>query len=215
MPAIPDDAVHVHSVQEEYFYLMVHPCACGGAWLGDDQPMEETPARVTHHVAARCSRCKAQQTFHFQYETPGNLKEPIRQVNPTADPSRALDAAEWMGLAQFYLGRIDRLTRDVEKAQSLLDARQCLEEALKFYGPDDDGPPAAALWSDASRQKAHRQAKAFRRETIGAMLARIPPMERLRKADSLDQKEFVKAVRQRAKERAGRWWQFWKWGKKI
>ncbi|HUU09277.1 MAG TPA: hypothetical protein VM431_01910 [Phycisphaerae bacterium] len=211
MPPTRDDAVHVHGVQEEYFYLMVHACACGGAWQSDSAEVEETGSRVLHRVAARCSRCGAEQTFCFQLDSHGGPKGPIRQVNPTGESSRALDVAEWMGLGRFYLGRIERLSDKVDRAQSLLDARQCLEEALKFYSADDDGPPASALWSDKSRRQADEQAEAFRRATLQAMLDRMPPMDRLRQADSLDQQAFRKAVKQRARERVGRkWWQFWR-----
>ena len=216
MPAPLDERIHVHSVQEEYFYMMVHPCACGGAWLSDSQQVEEAAGRVRHHVAARCFTCRKEQAFHFELDCGANPKDPVRQVNPTPEPSRALDAAEWLDLARFYLGRIERLKAATEKAQSLLDARQCLEEALKFYGPQDEEPPPGALWSDASRRKASRQASAYRRSTIQEMLERIPTMERLRKADSLEQKEFQKGVRHRAEERVGRkWWQFWRlWKRK-
>ena len=206
-----DLPVHVHSVQEEYFYLMVHPCVCGGVWLSESQEIEQGEARVLHEVAATCSACGTRRTFRFHLDAHGGSKGPIRQVNPTAEPSRALDVVEWMTLAEFYLGRIEQLTESVRKAQSLLDARQCLEEALKFYRPRDDGPPASALWSDASRRKVAEGAKTFRRTTVEAMLDRLPPLERLRQADSLDQKTFEKTVRERAKaRRRRRWWQFWK-----
>lgn len=210
VPATPDDAVHVHSVQEEYFYLMVHPCPCGGAWQSGAQQVEERPPLVTHRVAAQCFKCGREQEFRFALDGPAHSKGHVRLANPTSEPSRALDAADWLGLAEFYLGRIERLTEAVEKAQSLFDTRQCLEEALKFYGPADDAPPAAALWSDASRRKAAAKAKAFHRSTIEAMLARIPPMDQLRKADSMEQKEFDKGVRDRAVAKVGKWWQFWK-----
>jgi len=211
VPATPDTAVHVHSVQEEYFYLMVRRCACGGPWLTEGQQVEENPARLEHRVQAQCFKCKARRTFQFVLDSHGGPKGPVRQVNPTAEPSRALDAAEWMDLAQFYLGRIERLQSAVERAQSLLDARQCLEEALKFYGPADDGPPPDALWSDASRAKVAARPEAFRRASLAAMLERIPSTERLRQADRMDQREFEKAVRQLAQQRVGRrWWEFWK-----
>jgi hypothetical protein len=211
LPPSSDDAVHVHSVQEEYFYMMVNRCICGGPWLTDSQQVGESEGRVVHRLAARCYKCKAERTFHFHLDARAGPKDPVRQVNPTAEPSRALDVAEWIDLAEFYLGRIERLQAPAEKAQSLLDARQCLEEALKFYGPEDETPPAAALRSEESRRKASRQAAAFRRSTLLEMLERIPSVERLRKADAIEQKEFEKAVRRRAKERVGReWWEFWK-----
>lgn len=214
MPPQPEGPVHVHGVQEEYLYLMVHPCACGGPWQSGAQQVDDPGPQVVHRVAARCFRCGAERVFNFLLDAPAGAAGPIRQVNPTGEASRAIDLAEWMGLARFYLGRIARLGEAVEKAQSLLDARQCLEEALKFYGPGDDGPPPAALWSDTSRAQAAAQADAFRRETIEKMLARIPPMDRLRQADGPDQKEFEAQVRDAARARtARRWWEFWKRGR--
>ncbi|MBL7139977.1 MAG: hypothetical protein ISS74_03625 [Planctomycetes bacterium] len=211
MPADADPTIHVHSVQEEYFYMMVHPCPCGGPWHSESQEMDETGAKVLHPVTARCFKCGKQRTFHFALDERPGPADPIRAVNPTDEASRALDLAEWLDLAQFYLARIERLTEAVEKAQSLLDARQCLEEARKFFGPGDVAPPESALWSDASRRKARKQAEAFRRSTIESMLERLPSMDRLRQVDSMEQKTFKRAVRDRARERVGRkWWQFWK-----
>jgi len=209
--SVSDAPIRVHSVQEEYFYMMVHPCACGGPWHSESEQVEETDVEVLHHVTATCFKCGKERTFHFRLDERPGPKDPIRAVNPTDEPSRAVDLAEWLRLAQFYLERIERLSERVEKAQSLLDARQCLEEARKFFGPGDEEPPASALWSRQSRRRAREQAQAFRRSTIDAMLARLPPLERLRQADSIDQKTFTQAVRERARQRVGRtWWQFWK-----
>jgi len=210
VPATPDDAVHAHSIQEEYFYLMVHPCGCGGAWQSETQDTAPHPEGLRHSILARCARCGQPQTFHFLLDSSAGPKQPIRLVNPTPEPSRAIDAAEWMDLARFYLGRIPRLTKPMERAQSLLDARQCLEEALKFYGPGDDDPLPSALWSKKSRKKVGQQRDAFRRTSIAAMLEKIPPMDRLREADETEQREFKKALANLARARVGRWWQFWK-----
>ena len=211
MPSDTDPTIHVHSVQEEYFYMMVRPCSCGGPWHSESQDLDESGPKVLHHVTARCFKCAKQRTFHFALDERPGPADPVRAVNPTGEASRALDLAEWLDLAQFYLARIERLTEAVEKAQSLLDARQCLEEARKFFGPGDEQPPASALWSDESRRKVRKTADAFRRSTINAMLERLPPMDRLRQVDSLDQKTFKQGVRDLAKARVGRkWWQFWK-----
>ena len=210
MPDAPETDVRVHGVQEEYFYMMVHPCLCGGAWASHSQTAEETSGQVVHRVAAKCFRCGKEQAFRFRLDAPGGSKVAIREVNPTTEPSCALDAAEWMQLARFYLGRIERLKKPAERAQSLLDARQCLEEALKFYGPGDDDPPPEALWSEKSRKALAHDRAAFRRAAIEAMLEKIPPAQRLRQADAMEQKEFDKAVENLARERRRKWWQFWK-----
>ena len=210
MPATPETAVHVHGVQEEYFYLMVHHCACGGPWLTESQHVEENVVHPHHRIETHCFKCQTRRTFLFTIDSQANSKEPVRQVNQTAEPSRAIDVVEWMNLAQFYLGRIEHLKEAVEKAQSLLDARQCVEEALKFYGPDADAPPPAALWSDASRRKAAAQPGNFRRAAMVAMLEKIPSMDRLRQADKMEQREFEKGIMALARQRVGKWWQFWK-----
>jgi len=211
VPSDTDPTIHVHTVQEEYFYMMVHPCSCGGAWHSESQEVEEGESKVLHRVTARCFKCAKRRTFCFALDERPSPSDPVRTVNPTGEASRALDLAEWLDLAQFYLARIERLSEAVEKAQSLLDARQCLEEARKFFGHGDEEPPASALWSDESRRKARKKADAFRRSTIDAMLERLPPIDRLRQADSLDQKAFRQGIRDLAHQRVGRkWWQFWK-----
>ncbi len=215
--ADPDEtAVHVHSVQEEYFYMMVNPCGCGGAWFPAGQAIEPTDGRVRHRIEAKCSRCGKERAFPFELPgeaAPGGPAQ-VREINPTDEPSRAVDLAQWLDLAEFYLKRIEGLKDSVRKAQSLLDARLCLEEALKFYGPEDDAPPDEALWSDAGRKKARRHSDAFRRETLEAMLDRIPPKEKLEKVDAPVQKEFESGLRAEAGRRARQRWKFWKrWGR--
>jgi len=209
------NAIGVHSVQEEYFYLMVHPCACGGPWFFDEQKVQETADQVLHDVKARCAACGKERTFHFELpeESKRDRSAPVRRINPTAESSRAVDLAEWMGLARFYLARIERLENKVERAQSLLDARQCLEEALKFYGLSDDAPPPEALWSDESQRKVAADPDAYRRAALEAMLEKMTSRNRLRQADAPDQREFKKALQEEARRRVGRqWWQFWKRG---
>jgi len=207
--------VRVHSVQEEYFHLMVRACACGGPWFSHEQVVERPGERLVHHVTARCAKCGKEQTFHFALpgETQLDHPAPVREINPTNAPSEAVDAAEWMDLARFYIERIERLKDPTERAQSLLDARRCLEEALKFYGPDDDGPPPDALWSDASRRKVAKRPDAYRREALEAMLAKMPTIDKLQQADAMEQREFRKALKEAARRRVGRrWWEFWKRG---
>ncbi len=214
-PCAPGESVPVHSVQEEYFYLMVRRCACGGPWTSTGQTVERSGDRIVHHVSVRCAACGQERAVRFALEAPARRDPtPVREINPTAEPSRALDAAEWMDLARFYLERIERLEEPTERAQSLLDARGCLGEALKFYGPGDGGPPPEALWSDASRRKVADRPDAYRREALEAMLAKMPTTERLRQADAPEERELRKALQETARRRVGRrWWEFWKRGK--
>ena len=65
MPDPPADAVPVHSIQEEYFYMMVRRCACGGPWMGDAQELQNSAGLLLHEVRAQCFKCKARRTFSF------------------------------------------------------------------------------------------------------------------------------------------------------
>jgi hypothetical protein len=203
--------VPVHSIQEEYFWMMIHRCECGGPWMPGEDRLDETPGERVHHVSAACAKCGKERELVFRLLLPSRPDEPIREINPTDSPSCALDVAEWMDLARFYLERIERLGDPGEKAASLLDAQQCIEEALKFYGHEDEGPPAEALWSDESRAKVAGDSDRFRRETLERMLERMPSPERLRQADASEQRAFEKAVRREAGRRARKgWWLFWR-----
>jgi len=207
------EPIVVHSVQEEYFYLMVHRCTCGGPWLGEAQEFEGDGPQTRHRVAGKCFKCGTRQPFIFDLSRAGPQPPApamVRQINPTPEPSRAVDAVEWADLARFYLERIPRLKKPLEKAQSLLDARQCAEEALKFLGPADTSPPPAAIWSDASRRKLSKNPDTYSRARLQAMIGRMPPLDDLRKVDALDQKVFDKALKEEAKKRVGKWWQVWK-----
>jgi hypothetical protein len=208
---VHDDAVHVHSVQEAYFSMMVHRCACGGPWLGHLEKAEGPAPALRYRAESSCHQCHRKRTFEFVLDTPQGPAGAIRQINPTADPSQALDVAEWMDLAQFYLGRVERLTKAVERTQSMLDARQCVEEAMKFYPAGAEDPPPESLWSDASRKKVAAKPQAYRRSSLTAMLDKFPTMDRLRQADAMEQKTFTQGVKELAKKRV-RWWQFWRMG---
>jgi hypothetical protein len=54
------------------------------------------------------------------------------------------------------------------------------------------------------------QPEIYTRRSIEGMLERMPPLKQLRKADSLDQKVFEKALTAERVKQAGKWWQFWK-----
>jgi len=189
---------------------MVNACACGGAWMADDLGTRADADGLLHRVAGRCARCGAEREFQFAMPAEARAPGPVREINPTAEPSRAVDALQWLDLARFYLGRIDRLHAPAERAASLLDARLCLEETLKFFGPGD-ALPADAVWSDTGRKRLDADLAACTRSAVEAMLAKIPPARQLHRVDAPDQREFQKAVRTEAKRRVGRkWWQFWK-----
>ncbi len=207
-----DGLITVHSVQEEYFYMMVHPCECGGPWFSTDDTIRHFDHRILHHRTVRCAKCGKEEGLRFELPDTEEVERPapVREINPTDEPSQAIDVAEWIDLANFYVGRIERIEDPVEKAQSLLDARGCLEEALKLYGPGDDAPPESALWSDASRRKVKKDPDAYRRARIEERLAAMPSREALEKVDVAVQRQFEQGLKAKAREKVGRWWQFWK-----
>jgi hypothetical protein len=72
-----DDAIEVESVGDEYGWLELHPCPCGGGWQLVRQSLlrrerGEAGDRVTDRLEVRCDTCGREAAFFFvvQYEGP-------------------------------------------------------------------------------------------------------------------------------------------------
>lgn len=72
-----EEAVEVSATSEEYEWLRMHPCLCGGDWRLVCQALvrsEETEvgSRMTDRLEVKCVRCRREQAFYFvvQYLEP-------------------------------------------------------------------------------------------------------------------------------------------------
>ncbi|MCC7292772.1 MAG: hypothetical protein IT449_11995 [Phycisphaerales bacterium] len=192
-----------HSLGEAYLYLMVTPCAtCGkGPLAGGDAKRVDTPAGRPLCVAidAACGACNRSLRLRFElpHGTGVDAGTGLPTINPTDEPSRLIDVAQYLTLFRVITERAAR-TKDKQESRRLgLEAAQCLQEALKFYEADNDLPPSAALFAEPSRRRLADHPQEFSRQRLLDLRAKLPAMSLIRAGAS-------QAIRPRR-----RWWKFW------
>jgi hypothetical protein len=116
------------------------------------------------------------------------------RVNASDRPSRIIDVAQWLILFRTIGEAASRTTDKVEARRLGYEAAQCLEEALKFYEPDNDLPPATAFFHESSRDMRCAHPEEFSRERMVGLRNRLPTL------DVMEASSFV------SRRPARRWW---------
>lgn len=186
----------IHSLAEAHLYLMVTPCpACGGPLQPDEAGSRHDDEARRLMLPAICRRCR--QPTEFRFDTSDidpdalvlNLPEPgrpldphaIPPINPTDEPSRIIDVAGWLSLYDLMVTTARRRARQIRSIedratvrQLRIQARRCLQEALKFYDEDDELPPPEAFFHPASRRRFREHPEQFARDRIINLRAKLP-----------------------------------------
>jgi hypothetical protein len=177
-------AIVVHSIQEEHLYVLLQRCACGQAFELVSQTLENEGGRQVDRVTGRCSGCGRSQDFFFDVtgffgdrERYGSL-----QVNPTSEPSRAIDLEGWTKLGLFYLNMVPQAQEGPERIQTSYMAAQCIEEALKLFPPGKERPETDAFFNsdDGARRDSLCNQETFRVAYLRELRRPLPPTESLR-----------------------------------
>ncbi|MFF0312444.1 hypothetical protein ACFYSC_33855 [Streptosporangium sp. NPDC004379] len=137
------------SRDEALLYLDLSPCACGStgtAWEGGLVTVAGDPVS---RYAGTCSGCDAVRESLFAL--------PEREVAPTRfpafggpEPSRLLDAGEWLWVADTVAGNAP--AGPGEAAPALAVAVAAVEEVVKFVPPGRDEVPGEAFWTERGRR---------------------------------------------------------------
>ena len=198
------EPLQAKTFNEVRYYLMVTSCrSCGRGPLKLDTARQrpepgQPPGAMT--VEGHCGHCGERFSVQFscQYDLP--LSGPEADcINPSGEPSAIVDLSQWISL--FYL-----LLETAASEQSKPATRRagfmaalCLAEALKFYEGDDELPPAAAFFSEATAEIFRQHPERFARQKLLDMRAKLPGLHTM----------AVNVARDR---RGGRrkWWRFWK-----
>ena len=195
-----DQPLPAHTFDEARYYLMVTACgACGaGPWQIDSTDRLQSPETPVA-VQAHCRRCGAKRTFRFlcQSDTQRTPHE-AELINPTAQPSRIVDLAQWMSL--FYM-LVESTASEQDKAATRrtgYSAALCLAEALKFYG-DDELPQERAFFTEKTLAAFREHPEKFARQKLRDMQAKLPALSQIAGRVARDERSIGK-----------RWWQFWK-----
>lgn len=156
-----------------------------------------TRAKDDWRIACTCRQCRKAVTIGFDIQPPPTRESARTSViNPTPDPSRAIDLPGWLNLFQQIATAAGR-----EKDKSLgrelaIEAARCLDEALKFYEADNEMPPPKAFFSATGRDALQHHPQRFVRSN---WLQRRLQLPKLRDAQASD--PTIKRGRRR-------WWPF-------
>ena len=198
---MPDTPLVAHSLAEAYLYLMATPCAaCGkGLLKGEDaRPIEGDRDPMVVSIAVACGACDAREEYRF--ELPQGLGTDPNGgpavVNPTDEPSKAIDVAQWITLFRMIAEAAAKETDKVEARRLGLESAQCLEEALKFYDDaDNDLPPSEAFFHATSRERLAKTPEQFSRQRLIELRAKLPTIAVMRSHAATEHKP-----------RKRRWW---------
>lgn len=199
--------VKIHSVAEAYLLLMVTPCdACGKGPLESAQneglDLEYgTPGRK---MLARCKACGHEQSFVFDLGDvdPADAADAagLPRINFSDQPSRAIDLAQWLMLFEAIVRAADQQADPAESRRLGFEAAQCLEEALKFYPPDDtEWPDESAFFHDWTLARFRDHRHIFARTQLVELRGRLPSLSRMTQKLTTPPRPGKR-----------RWWAFWR-----
>ncbi len=175
-----DDPLFAHSLAEAKLYLLATPCPscdrgptrCVGQ-VGDESQTDRPVVRLT----ARCGSCAHERTLDFLIAEyiPVPSFDLSKVINPTEDPSRIIDLAQWLTLATMLTESAKQESDKVVARQLRCEAGLCVDEALKFYDDrNNDLPPPGAFFNDVSRTLFRQQPERFARQRLQALRLDLP-----------------------------------------
>jgi hypothetical protein len=175
-----DAPLVAHSLAEAYLYILATSCAscgCGPLRGGEAELANDVGDAGAVSIAATCGSCQGLTRLRFRLPTPPE-SIPAQQapvVNPTDEPSRILDVAQWLTLFRMLTETADHEASKSEARQLALEAAQCLDEALKFYDDaDNDLPPVEAFFGKDLRARFKAHPEQFSRRRLLHLRSKLP-----------------------------------------
>ncbi len=182
---MPDVPLVAHSLAEAYLYLMATPCgACGKGPLegSDAHSIDSDQGSASVAIPAACGACGERVDIRFAL-TEGLGADPNGPpiVNPTDEPSRIIDVAQWVTLFRMITEAAAKEEGKVAARELGLEAAQCLDEALRFYDDgENDLPPAEAFYCESSRRRFADHPQQFSRQRLIDLRAKLPTASAMR-----------------------------------
>ena len=195
----PSTTLPIHSLAEAYLYLMVAPCeACAGPLRPVEHRVQHDGDAHVLTVPVACKSCGKETNVLFDARgidpaavvggagagaSVHGLADPhtVPPINPTDEPSRIIDVAGWLTLytviseaAQAAASTARTTDERIIARQMLIQAAQCLDEALCFYDADNDLPPEEAFFRTESRQQFRERPELFTRQRLIELRAELP-----------------------------------------
>jgi len=177
MHAPPDGPLHAHSIAETFLFAQLTYCPhCRRRPVRPAERLRATGGgRDPWLLAVECAGCGRGTELRFLIDPPPRSPEqPDARINPTPARSDLIDLAGWVTLARGIIDGAQKTGQRDERRDLLLEAEQCLGEAMKFFEPGRDDPCDDAFFTEASRARAKEHPDAFSRSTIVALRSKLP-----------------------------------------
>lgn len=192
----PEGLLTAHSIAEAFLFAQLTFCPrCKRRPI---RPAERLRATGAAHdpwiLRVDCSGCRQSTELQFRIDPPPvDRLRPDRTINPTPRRSELIDIVGWTVLARGIVDGAETTKDAAEARDMLLEAGQCLNEALRFFGARGEAPPDDAFFSEQSRARQREHPEQFSRSAILALQERLPV------ASSAAPAARVKRP----------WWKFW------
>jgi len=192
--------LRAHTFNELRYYLQVTPCPrCGKGPLQPATDVAPGRAGRVMSIPTSCRACGERAALDIVYEHDSPSDEiGVEMINPTDEPSRIVDLAQWLSLFHML---VERAWGEQDKPQVRrlgFRAALCLAEALKFYG-DNELPDESAFFTPESKAAFHEHPEKFARQRLRDILTRLPALPQMARRVAKDET--------RVKRRR---WKFWK-----
>jgi len=148
---------------EAHMYMDQQPCTCGDIEFDRQSAVMTDGGVLCSRYFGKCRTCGTMREFVF--ELPPKQLPITNQVEfGGRDPSRLLDAGQWLAIAEYY-AKLEPGTPD-----DLDIARAAIEEVIKFLPDGVESVPDSAFWTERGRAVRDREPARFRAARLAAIL---------------------------------------------
>ncbi|MEU1603561.1 hypothetical protein [Micromonospora matsumotoense] len=163
------------SAHEAHLYMDLQPCGCGQGRFPRGATVLTLPdGELARRYAGPCEGCGTTREFLFRLPAgPVEVEQGFRYGG--AEPSRLIDAGEWLWVAENHARGVPAGAAGLPEA----DRRRCrlrltaavaaLDEVVKFVPPGGARVPFTAVWTALGRSVYQREPGRFRAGRLAAV----------------------------------------------
>jgi hypothetical protein len=161
---------------EAHLFMDLRPCSCGEPAFTRSSAVVTLPdGALASRYSGECKGCGRPREFLFRLP-PEPLEDAGEEIRyGGAEPSRLLDAGEWLWAADRFAKAVPAEPHRLAGAEQrrargrLAAAAAAIDEVLKFVPPDADSVPETAIRSELGRSAYAREPGRFRATRLVAV----------------------------------------------
>ena len=149
-----------NSIWEEGLYIFLQKCECGESYSyesfnkGHSEIKQGKPYDL---VEVKCKNCNTERIFTFDISRfYGDSRLDSKNINPFERPSSIIDVVQWSYLAQLWAFEYENMTEYdslEDKIKSLINSKNYIDEALKFYPPGSPYPDKNSFFNKPNNMR--------------------------------------------------------------